>query len=112
MFLTILKASLVEKNRKYNILPKENFLKKLDSPVTFFKVLYYRFFKNFKNSGGSMKKFVYLFFLGLSFLLFTSCNETTNQTTEENIFSGTLYDEQGNPVPNAIINVVKPELCI
>jgi len=107
LFLTILKASLVEKNRKYNILPKENFLKKLDSPVTFFKVLLYCFFKNFKNSGGSMKKFVYLFFLGLSFLFFTSCNETTNQTTEENIFSGTLYDEQGNPVPNAIINVVK-----
>jgi len=54
-----------------------------------------------------MKKISFFLFLCLTFISLISCNESTNQATEENIFSGVIYDEQGNSVPNAIINVVK-----
>ncbi len=54
-----------------------------------------------------MKRFSVLLFLLLPLFVFLSCNESTNQTQEESNFSGTLFDEQGNPVPNAIINIVK-----
>ncbi len=59
------------------------------------------------NLGAFMKRFFLILFLLFPLFVFLSCNESTNQTLEKIDFSGTLFDEQGNPVPNAIINVVK-----